>query len=78
MGARGGGHRDPDRVPLVENGALLKAVRSRFGKPATTGPNPLDEVSGASQTCLGYRSSASDTLFLFCFEGGRLIDKQTF
>ncbi|MGZ6729246.1 MAG: hypothetical protein ACXVFC_08050, partial [Gaiellaceae bacterium] len=69
----------PDEYGSVEKGARLAAVRKRFGEPATTEPNPLDEASGATQTCLGYRSSASDsTLFLFCFAGGRLIDKQIF
>jgi hypothetical protein len=54
-------------------------VRRRFGEPATKGANPLDLVSGEEQTCLGYRSSAAaSTLFLFCFEGGRLVDKKTF
>ena len=53
-------------------------MRSRFGEAATTGPNPFDQVTGSEQTCLGYRSSASDSLFLFCFEGGRLVEKKTF
>jgi hypothetical protein len=68
----------PAEYRSLRNGARLGAMRGRFGKPATTGSNPFDQVSGATQTCLGYRSSASDSLFLFCFEGGRLVDKQTF
>ena len=58
--------------------AQLETVRSRFGEPATTGPNPFDRVTGTEQTCLGYRSSASGSLYLFCFEGGRLVEKKTF
>jgi hypothetical protein len=58
--------------------AQLETVRRRFGAPATTGPNPFDQVTGSEQTCLGYRSSTSDSLYLFCFEGGTLVEKQTF
>jgi hypothetical protein len=69
----------PAEYSSVHMGAQLNAVRSRFGEPASTGRNPLDLVSGNDQTCLGYRSSSSkSTLFLFCFEGGRLVDKNTF
>jgi hypothetical protein len=49
-----------------------------LGEPPTTGPNPFDQVSGREQTCLGYRSSASDSLYLFCFKCGRLVEKKTF
>lgn len=69
----------PAEFRSVGSGAQLDAVRRRFGEPAGTGPNPFDLVSGDSQTCLGYRSSgAGDKVFLFCFEGGRLVDKKTF
>jgi hypothetical protein len=62
----------------IGRGARLEAVRSRFGEPATSGANPFDLVSGETQTCLGYRSSGSDSaLFLFCFEGGRLVEKKS-
>jgi hypothetical protein len=67
----------PAQYRAIGSDARLDAVRRRFGEPATTGPNPFDLVSGDTQTCLGYRSSASDALFLFCFEAGKLIDKQT-
>ena len=67
----------PAQYGAVSPRAQLETVRRRFGEPATTGPNPFDMVSGSEQTCLGYRSSASDSLFLFCFEGGRLVEKKT-
>jgi hypothetical protein len=65
----------PTEYRSLKSDARLGSVRRRFGEPATTGPNPFDAVSGSTQTCLGYRSSASESLFLFCFEGGRLVDK---
>jgi hypothetical protein len=68
----------PAEYRSVANGERLGAVRRRFGTPATTSRNPFDLVSGDRQKCLGYRSSASGSLFLFCFEHGRLVDKQTF
>jgi len=69
----------PAEYRSVGAGALLDAVRSRLGEPATKGHNPFDLVSGDQQSCLGYRSSASEsTLFMFCFEGGRLVDKKAF
>ena len=62
----------------VGDGAQLDAVRHRFGEPAGTGPNPFDMISGKTQTCLGYRSSVDEQqVFVFCFEGGRLVDKKT-
>jgi hypothetical protein len=68
----------PGEYRSVRVGARLDAVRSRFGEPATTGPNPFDQVSGETQTCLGYRSSVSadSALFLFCFDAGRLVEKK--
>ena len=69
----------PAQYRSIRDGAPLNAVRARFGDPATTGTNPFDMVDGDAQTCLGYRSSAAaSALFLFCFNGGRLVDKQTF
>jgi hypothetical protein len=68
----------PAQYRAVSPQAQLETVRRRFGEPATTGPNPFDQVTGSEQTCLGYRSSASDSLFLFCFEAGTLVEKQTF
>jgi hypothetical protein len=68
----------PAQYRAVSPQAQLETVRRRLGEPATTGPNPFDQVTGREQTCLGYRSSASDSLFLFCFEGGTLVEKQTF
>ena len=68
----------PAEYRTVQTGAGLDAVRRRFGTPATTGHNPLDTVDGDTQSCLGYRSSASSELFLFCFSDGRLVDKETF
>jgi hypothetical protein len=67
----------PAQYRAVFPQARLETVRRRFGEPATTGPNPFDQVTGSEQTCLGYRSSASDSLFLLCFEGGRLVEKKT-
>jgi hypothetical protein len=90
MGLGGGGNNfawspgagdavSPAEFRSVASGAQLDAVRHRFGKPAGTGPNPFDLVSGDSQTCLGYRLSGDgDKVFLFCFESGRLVDKKTF
>ena len=66
----------PAQYRAVSQQAQLETVRRRFGEPATTGPNPFDQVTGSEQTCLGYRSSASDSLFLFCFEGGTLVEKR--
>jgi hypothetical protein len=77
-GVKAGETVTPAEYGSVRNGARLDAVRRRFGEPVTTGHNPLDLASGDTQTCLGYRSSASDSLFLFCFDGGRLVEKQTF
>jgi hypothetical protein len=77
-GAAAGDAVTPAQYGAVSPRAQLETVRSRFGEPATTGPNPFDQVTGSEQTCLGYRSSASDSLFLFCFEGGRLVEKKTF
>lgn len=69
----------PAEYRSVRVGARLATVRARFGEPATKGANPLDQISGEAQTCLGYRSSVSDsTLFLFCFDRGRLVEKTTF
>jgi hypothetical protein len=65
----------PAEYLSVASDARLKSVRGRFGEPATTGHNPFDAVSGSTQRCLGYRSSASESLYLFCFEAGRLVDK---
>jgi hypothetical protein len=67
----------PAQYGAVSARAQLETVRRRFGEPATTGANPFDQVTGSEQTCLGYRSSASESLFLFCFEGGRLVEKKT-
>ncbi len=77
-GAAAGDAVTPAQYGAVSPRAQLETVRSRFGEPATTGPNPFDQVTGSEQTCLGYRSSASDSLYLFCFEGGRLVEKKTF
>ncbi len=66
----------PAEYRSVASDAQIDAVRRRFGDPAATGHNPFDAVSGSTETCLGYRSSTSESLFLFCFEGGRLVDKQ--
>ena len=77
-GANAGDTITPAEYRSIADGAQLDAVRRRFGAPATTGHNPTDRVSGDTQTCLGYRSSVSHSLFLFCFEAGRLVDRQTF
>jgi hypothetical protein len=62
----------------IEPSATMAAVRRQLGAPASTGPNPLDQVSGTQQ-CLGYRSSGDPGhLFVFCFAGGRLTEKETF
>jgi hypothetical protein len=69
----------PAQFRSVRQGAALEALRNRFGDPATTSRNPLDMVDGNQQNCLDYRSSASpNALFLFCFENGRLVEKQKF
>lgn len=68
----------PAQYRSVRPGARLETVRSRFGEPATIGSNPLDQVDGSEQTCLGYRSAASPSLYLLCFGGGRLVEKQAF
>jgi hypothetical protein len=65
----------PAEYRSLKSDAGLDSVRRRFGEPATTGHNPFDAGRGSTQSCLGYRSSASESLFLFCFEGGRLVDK---
>ena len=63
----------------VETGASMESVRGQFGTPASTGSNPLDQVSGDTQRCLGYRFEAdASRLFTFCFEAGLLIEKQRF
>ena len=77
-GADAGDTVTPAQYGAVSPRAQLETVRRRFGEPATTAPNPFDQVTGSEQTCLGYRSSASDSLYLFCFEGGRLVEKKTF
>jgi hypothetical protein len=77
-GAGAGDEVTPAQYRAVSPRAELETVRRRFGEPATTGPNPFDQVDGSEQTCLGYRSSADSALFLFCFRGGRLVEKQTF
>jgi len=61
----------------VRTGSSLATTQARFGTPASSGPNPLDLVTGAKQECFGYRSSTSEgKLYVFCFAGGRLVAKQ--
>lgn len=60
----------------VESNAAMDAVRAQLAKPASTGSNPLDQVSD-DQQCLGYASRSGTTLYVFCFAGGRLVQKET-
>jgi hypothetical protein len=66
----------PAEFRSVESNAAMDAVRAELGKPASTGSNPLDQVSGEQQ-CLGYASRSGTTLYVFCFAGGRLVQKET-
>ena len=61
----------------VRTGSPLATTQARFGTPASSGPNPVDLVTGADQKCFGYRSSTSEgKLYVFCFADGRLVAKQ--
>lgn len=77
-GANAGETVTPAEYHAVRRGTALRALRTRFGEPATKGRNPFNLIAGDDETCLGYRSSASSILYLFCFESGRLIEKQSF
>jgi hypothetical protein len=62
----------------VRTGSTLATVRTRFGTPASNGPNPTDKLSGDKQRCFGYRSGTNEgMLYVLCFANDRLVAKQT-
>lgn len=59
----------------VKLGTPLAAVKARFGKPQDT---TVTEAQGFRMTCLHYGVLSQNGYYEFCFQGGKLTNKNAF